>query len=326
MLKIITFKSLQAGPHLLILGAVHGNEVCGTKAIQHIISLFESGTLALQKGQISFVPICNPRAYAAGQRFIERNLNRHLVPQEQPDCYEAELGNILCPLITSCDALLDLHSSPRGNAPYLFVGPRHKLEYDFAKALGIKWMLTGWEETYAEHAEGTSATPLGQSSSANQSGPVKPADPTEGIGTEQAARNAGRLAVLVECGDHTDPRAAAVAERAIYGAMAHFELLDQNRATAAIAAAEKQIGANAAPRNDEPCLLQMRKVWFRTDKGTCAQDWQDFMPVLSGTLLATRANGEEIRAPQNGFVILPHPDAPVGQEWFYFCTQENMPA
>jgi hypothetical protein len=48
--------------------------------------------------------------------------------------------------------------------------------------------------------------------------------------------------------------------------------------------------------------------------------------VTAGDILATRANGEIIRAPSDGLVILPHPEAPIGQEWFYFGVEEPLAA
>ena len=36
-LQTIAFDSLKSGPRLLVLGAVHGNEICGPKAITRVI-------------------------------------------------------------------------------------------------------------------------------------------------------------------------------------------------------------------------------------------------------------------------------------------------
>jgi len=292
MIRSIVYDAEQSGPELLVLGAVHGNEVCGPAAIERVCAELDTGRLTLTRGRARFVPVCNPRAYAAGARFIERNLNRYLVPMETPDSYEARLGNILCPLLERCDALLDLHSSPRGNVPYAFVGPANAAEYAFAASLGASWLMTGWEETYAAADDGGGVV-----------------DPNEGIGTEQAVRRHGGLAALVECGDHSDTVAAAdVAYRAIHGALRHLGMIE---------AAEISVPTAR--------LARMSKVFYRTDAGRCAKDWQDFDAVKANELIATRANGEQIRAPADGLVILPHPDAPIGGEWFYFGQEEAMP-
>src|ERR1700743_2723936 len=110
MIRSVTFAGLEPGPKFLVLGAVHGNEKCGTVAIRRVIEDIEAGRLPILKGQVTFVPIANPRAFDLDQRYAERNLNRYLVPMQNPDCYEAKLGNILCPMLAACDVLLDIHS------------------------------------------------------------------------------------------------------------------------------------------------------------------------------------------------------------------------
>ena len=56
------------GSRLIITGAVHGNETCGTKAIQRVMQELDSGALIIRNGAVTFVPIANPLAYAKGER------------------------------------------------------------------------------------------------------------------------------------------------------------------------------------------------------------------------------------------------------------------
>ena len=56
------FKSLRyagraPGPRLIVLGAVHGNETCGTRAIERVLAELDSGALALAAGSVTFVPV-----------------------------------------------------------------------------------------------------------------------------------------------------------------------------------------------------------------------------------------------------------------------------
>ena len=81
--KATSYTGAADGPRVIFLGAVHGNEACGTTAIRRAIATLQSGELTLLQGCVTFVPICNPRAYAENTRFIDRNLNRHFYPKEE---------------------------------------------------------------------------------------------------------------------------------------------------------------------------------------------------------------------------------------------------
>ena len=81
--KSINYSALAAGPRLIISGAVHGNETCGTVAINRVMAQFDSGELQLVSGSLTFVPVANPMAYALGQRSGERNPEPQPVPQRR---------------------------------------------------------------------------------------------------------------------------------------------------------------------------------------------------------------------------------------------------
>ena len=61
-LRIHQFAGLQPGPRLLVTGAVHGNEIHGTKAMTEIARQIDAGELTLLRGTLTFVPIVNPLA------------------------------------------------------------------------------------------------------------------------------------------------------------------------------------------------------------------------------------------------------------------------
>ena len=285
MIESHLFASENQGPRVLITGAVHGNETCGTFAIQRVIEEFRTGQLRLEKGRVTFVPICNPEAYKRGVRYVERNLNRFLVPMNEPDCYEARLGNSLCPLLADCDVLLDLHSYPDGSKPFVFVEDvRSEAARAFASCLGPETLLSGWGEAYA-------ASPSGK--------PQTPKHPDESTGTTEYARRFGALSVTMECGDHADLQSIERAYHAIHQTLRYSGLV-----------------AGAVLSVKTRCVV-VRRVFYRTDEGIWARDWKHLDAVQSGTLLATRANGEELRAPYDGFVILPDRYSQLDQEWFY---------
>ena len=291
MIRSVTYASQNPGPKFLVIGAIHGNEKCGTVGINRVMAEIDSGALEIARGQVTFVPIGNPRAYDLDQRFDERNLNRYLVPMEKPDCYEARLGNILCPMLAACDAHLAIHSYTVGGEPFVIVSPSDAKEHAFAASLGPRTLLTGWEEAYA--ATGRKA---------------KAADDEEGTGSIEYARRHGAMAVNIECGQHKDPQAPEVAYRAIRNALRHLGLTN-----------EPPIQESAKPTR----LISLKQVYYRDDAGTFPKPWKHLEPVHKGEPLAANANGQPISAPDDGFVVMPKADCPIGEEWFYFGVEKR---
>ncbi|MEK9494934.1 succinylglutamate desuccinylase/aspartoacylase family protein, partial [Photorhabdus sp. P32] len=94
--KSINYTGLQPGPRVIIMGATHGNEVCGTKAIRRVMDEIDSGALHIAAGSLTFVPIVNPLAYQQVTRNGDRNLNRDLFPKANPQDFEDQIANWLC--------------------------------------------------------------------------------------------------------------------------------------------------------------------------------------------------------------------------------------
>ena len=57
-------------------GAVHGNEVHGTKAMAEIIRQLDAGELTLLRGTLTCVPIVNPLAHQLNRREGDRERNQ----------------------------------------------------------------------------------------------------------------------------------------------------------------------------------------------------------------------------------------------------------
>src|SRR5690349_4877971 len=86
--RSINYTAPAPGLRLIVTGAVHGSETCGTKAITRVLAEIDSGELVLKKGSVTFVPVTNPLAYKKGERNGERNLNRCLYPTDVPRDFE----------------------------------------------------------------------------------------------------------------------------------------------------------------------------------------------------------------------------------------------
>ncbi len=286
-IKHVTYSSQRYGPALLVLGGVHGNETCGPAAINRVLAELDSGAVTLARGQVTFVPVCNPEAARQDKRFVERNLNRFLVPVEAPDTYEARLGNLLCPLLEQCDVLLDLHSYSSGDLPFVFVDQNENLEERaFAKALGPENMVTGWEQAYAA------------------AGRKPPQNPDEPTGTTEYARRFGAIGVTLECGQHKAADAPQTAYAAIHNAMRHLGLIESP-------------GLKPAGKR----LVTVRTVIYRQREGRFPKAWKNLAPVSAGEAIAIYEDGETLTAPVDGFLIMPHEDTPIATEWYYFGTE-----
>jgi succinylglutamate desuccinylase len=313
-LRIHSVRALEPGPRLIVLGAVHGNETAGTRGIERVLGEIESGALRIVRGTVTFVPITNPLAYRNGERIGDRNLNRNLRPNPEPRDNEDRIANVLCPLLAEHDVLLDLHSFQSPGEAFAMIGPEdntgtlepfaHAAEEEaLALRLGPRRIVEGWLATYAvgvqERMQRTPPTQYHQ---------LLNTDPSYGVGTTEYMRSQGGYAVTLECGQHADPNSPEVARQAIHSALAHLRLTDDPAPTA-------RTGVE---------FLKLAEVFDRLDsQDSLARAWVSYDPLRAGELIATRANGTPIKAPEDGFIVFPNPQAVPGNEWFYFARRSR---
>ena len=301
----VSFTGLAPGVRLVVLGAVHGNETCGTQAIRRVIAEIESGQLGIVAGSVTFVPVTNPLAYARHQRMGDRNLNRNLVPTDRPAEFEDRIANWLCPLLAQHDALLDLHSFHTAGEPFVMLGPednsgtlepfaRAAEETALALRLGVHRFVEGWLDTYAAGV----ARRLAAGASTRE------ADVHYGVGTTEYMRAQGGIALTLECGQHDDPAAPAVAYRAIHNALAH-------------------LGLTAAPAPAPVAETEALRLYQVIDRvhaeDAFARNWASFDRVQAGERIGTRHDGSPVTAERAGYIVFPNPGALPGQEWFYLA-------
>jgi len=310
-LQSVHFAGMAPGPRLIVTGAVHGNEVCGTIGIRRVIAEIESGALVIARGSVTFVPVCNPLAYQLGRRAGDRNLNRALAPAPSPREYEDHIANWLCPLLAAHDGLLDLHSFQASGRAFVMVGPRDNTgevepfsqaatEESLVRVLGVGRAVDGWLGTYARGVARRQATAAAEGVASG----TLDLHPRYGVGTTEYMRSQGGWALTLECGQHADPQSPEVAYRAIRNTLAHCQLTDE------------------APPPPVPAIeaLSIRDVVDKQhadDRFT--RDWQSFDAVRAGDLIGTRADGSAVHAPDDGWLLFPNARAEARQEWFYFA-------
>jgi len=314
-------KTEQAGPRLLVLGAVHGNEICGPRAIERVLAEFESKKLNLLRGGVSFVPITNPKAYEQRQREGDRNLNRNLGPSEHPQDFEDRIANALCPLLGRHDVLIDLHSFHSPGEPFTMIGPMNNegtlqpfalsgQEEALAVRLGPRRLVEGWLETYAEGVAARVQRAEQSDDPQTARARLLNTDPRYGIGTTEYMRSVGGMAITLECGQHDDPAAPDVAYQAIINALVHLGMIDVPAPT---------------PRTDVE-VLRLIHVTDRLNAGdSFIKPWASFDPVKAGEPIGHRHDGTMVSAPGDGFIVFPNTKALPGNEWFYFARRSSRP-
>jgi uncharacterized protein len=305
-LSIYQFAGLQAGPKLIVLGAVHGNETCGTEAILRVRDEIELGLLRVERGCLTLVPVTNPLAFQLKRRQGDRNLNRNMRVTRTPQDFEDAVSNVLCPLLQAHDALLDLHSFHTPGIPFALIGPpdnagslepfAHAEEEEaLALSLGVNRFVEGWLDTYAQGVRDRQARGA-------------EAHVDYGVGTTETMRRHGGFAVTLECGQHEDVKAPQVAYGAIRNALAHLGMT---------------AGPNDAPA-PQPEVIRLFQVIDRLhpDDRFC-RDWRSFEAIRQGEVLALRHDGTRLIADQDGWIVFPNPTAQVDQEWFYLAKPSS---
>ena len=309
-LRAHQFAGLNPGPRLIVLGAVHGNETCGTRAIERVLADIDSGVLCIERGLLTLVPVANPLAYAKGERRGERNLNRRLLPSDAPVEYEDCIANVLCPWLAAHDVLLDLHSFASPGRPFVMRGPADNAgplepfahaaaEGRLAAHLGPSRIVEGWMAAYAQGAARRRALGL-----------LDDADPSYGIGTTEYMRSQGGYGVTLECGQHGDAAAPEVGYRAIRQAIALLGLAD----------------TLLAPPPAEFERLRLTEVVDRQHEADrFVRPWRSFDAVHAGEHVGERHDGTAVIARADGHIVFPDVNALPGHEWFYFAEASERP-
>lgn len=295
-LESVCFAGLLPGPRLIVVGGVHGNETCGPLVIARAIDDCRSGRLAVRRGEVTFVPVANPKAFRQRTREGDRNLNRDLREKPVPLDFEDRIGNRLCALLRRHDVLLDLHSFRGQGEPFVFFGPednegarepfRHGAsEAAFGACLGTRTMIHGWLDAYASLIAARERLGL----------PRLPI--TEGFGTTEYMRFAGGYGVTLECGSHDDPASAERGYDAILRAFAHLRITD-----------------DPAPPSSVQIMIEIRDVIVCEGSGDRLHGtWKTGQPVRAGEVVAHRSDGRPVTAAQDGYIIFPDATAKRGE-------------
>lgn len=174
---IADIRGALAGPTLIIIGSIHGNEPAGVLAEERVLARLQERTDVL-RGEIVLLR-GNTRALGRNVRYIDTDLNRHWTAENVrtamsdrplPDGSEfferAELLRIMREVITRARGevyFLDLHTTSAHGTPFATVGDtlrnrRFALTFPVTIVLGLEEQIEG---TLLEYVNNLGAITLG---------------------------------------------------------------------------------------------------------------------------------------------------------------------
>ena len=186
---VATFTASEPGPHVVVMGLTHGNEICGAIAIDTLLRADvrpRHGKLTLGFNNIAAYREFDPH-YPIASRYIDEDFNRLWSPATLDGprrSVELERARAVRPIVDAADYLLDLHSMQYATAPLMLAGPLDK-SIALARQVGIPELIM----CDAGHAAGPRMRDYGRFGD--------PASP--------------KTALLIEAGQHWEKRAAEVA-------------------------------------------------------------------------------------------------------------------
>lgn len=138
-------RATQPGPAVCVTGALHGDEINGTGAIQHLLMDPE---FELTSGTLVAVPVLNILGFERHSRYLpdRRDLNRSFPGTSRGSLAGRMAHKIFSKIITRCDYGVDLHTAAvrRTNYPNVRGDLTNPEVVKIAKAFGSEITMTGF--------------------------------------------------------------------------------------------------------------------------------------------------------------------------------------
>jgi predicted deacylase len=186
---VTTFSAAAPGPHVVVCGLTHGNEICGAIVLDRLLRAGvqpRRGKLTLSFNNVAAYRDFDPRMPVAS-RFVDEDFNRLWDPAtlDGPrQSVELARARALRPIVDAADFLLDIHSMQYATAPLMLAGVLDKSRA-LAQRVGIPELIM----CDKGHAAGPRMRDYG------------------GFGDPRSPKTA----LLIEAGQHWERRAAEVA-------------------------------------------------------------------------------------------------------------------
>ena len=277
------------GPTLIVIGGMHGTEPAGVEAARRLVE----STGSLESGELVAF-LANGAALEAGARYLVRDLNRQwkseVIAAARAQVAKGDADAETVALARLADAFddvlarargpvfaIDLHTSSSPGVPFAIVGPS-ELDLSFAARFPIP-------------------------------GVVGMKSRLDGVLTKWLGER-GCFALAIEGGQNQSPDALENLHAVATIALAAAGLVANPPGLEAALARLTLARGDLPPQIEVVSRHEVRGV-FRMEPG-----FINIQRTSGGTLLA-HENGAEIRAPFDGFVLLPLYQ-PQGQDGFFY--------
>ena len=121
--------------------------------------------------------------------------------------------------------------------------------------------------------------------------------------TEYRAHAYGKSGTTVECGYHKSPAAIELAYSAILSTLAVFGLI-------------KAVTPCPSPKKH----IVLKDYVIKKREGQLCKNFKHLDPITKDEVIARYDDGEVLKAPADGYILLPNLKAEIGAEWYYFGT------
>lgn len=272
----------RAGPTLLVLAGIHGNEPAGVTAVQRVLSHLRLHQVDVRGRIVALAG--NLPALAAGRRFLARDLNRGWLPaavselllrdpagDSPEDAQQRDLLRRFAEVVATARGpvvFVDLHTSSADGPPFLCLADTIE-NRDLALATGVPIIL-GIEETI------------------------------DGASLEWFTSR-GIVAIAAEGGRHQHPDTAGNHEALLWLVLGHLAMVDAAQVRAPLHREHLRRACAGVPPIVE---IAHRHAITAADQFVMAPGFDNFTPVHKGMLLAHDKNGE-IRAERACRMLLP---------------------
>ena len=270
---VTTFDSGRPGPHAMITAVVHGNELCGAIALDH---LFKQDIRPLRgRLTLAFVNIAAFESFDPDQpaqsRFVDEDFNRvwsAAVLDGDRTSVELTRARELRPIVDTVDMLLDIHSMQHLTAPLMMAGPLAKGRR-LASGIGVPELVV----SDFGHSEGTRLRDY------------------DAFGDPD--RN--QCAALIECGQHWAETSAQVAIDTAYRFLIHLRLIASNIIPASSATASQP---------DQRHIEVTQAITINSDSFEFIADFQGLETIpMTGTVIA-HDDGTPVTTPYDDCVLI----------------------
>lgn len=260
------------GPHVMICALMHGNEISGAIALEHLIRNAvqpNHGMLTLAFANTTAYGLFDPERPHLS-RFVDEDMNRVWTPETlngSRRSVEVLRARALRPVIDSVDLLLDLHSMQSGTQPLHLCGPSEKGRH-LARAVGGNATIVA----DVGHADGTRLRDYGRFN----------------------APGAPQNALLAECGSHWHLDTGHTAIETAYRFLLSLDMISESVAAPHL---------RESPRPDHWIEVTDRFV-PETGNAAFVEDFEGLERIASaGTVIATDG-AREITTPYDDCVLI----------------------